>query len=297
MVANYGIHAIRIQIPREVEDDIIAALEHPGRVRYLGLNLTGMQLERMIPVMQDPFPVLTSLDIYLRDKYSLVLPSDFLGGCAPCLQEITFDDFPFPALPTLLSSTTDLVTLHLHNIPRDGYISPEVMVASLVMLPRLKDLIIHFEFFCTHRNLTHPLPPPTTRAILPALTSFEFQGTGEYLEALVSPIDGSQLSRIFIEYLNDSVDLPVAEFSKFFDRSASPGIVPTLAEVRFDRFTATFDMYRHTNRLCSDSYYPSSHLSCRDTRIHWQLPRMARVFGQFSAILSTIVHLKLDVPL
>ena len=296
IAVDYGYHWISIQVAHDDEDNIIAALEHPDRVRYLGLDLTGMQLEKMIPVMQDSFPVLISLDIYLNDGYSLVLPADYLGGSAPCLQEIKFSNFPYPALPTLLLSTTDLVTLHLYDIPPDGYISSEVMVASLVMLPRLKDLIIHFEFFFTQRDPTLPLPPPTTRAILPALTSFKFQGTGEYLEALVAPIDGPQLNWIHIEYLNDSVDLPVAEFSKFFDRSSIPGTVPTLAEVRFDRLTVTFDMYRNANHLRSDYHHPISHLACGDTRIHWQVPKMARMFSQFSAILSTITHLKLFAP-
>lgn len=51
----------------------------------------------------------------------LQLTASFLGGSAPPrLRELWI---PFPGLPNLLSSATDLVALHLLNIPHFGYIS------------------------------------------------------------------------------------------------------------------------------------------------------------------------------
>ncbi len=64
--------------------------------------------------MQEPFPVLTVLQLMSMDQIHRnppALPDEFLGGSAPCLQEIELDGIPFPALPTLLSLANDLVIL------------------------------------------------------------------------------------------------------------------------------------------------------------------------------------------
>ena len=272
---------------------IIAALEHPDRVRYLGLDLTCFQLEKMVMVMQAPFPVLTSLLISCHTTgYKPALPDDFLGGSAPCLQEVHFTGIPFPALPTLLLSASDLVTLILYDIPSNGYFSPEAMIAALAGLPMLQNLIINFKFANTQLDPTH-LPPPTTRVVLPALTSFDFQGTNEYLEVLVTRIVGAQLSRIWIAYLDHSLDFPVAQFSKFFHRSVSPDISPfTLARFYFCFDSLTFSMFRHGSNHLS----PDFSLACVCEHVTWrQVSQMAQAISQFSSISSTVVHLNLDV--
>lgn len=123
------------------EDNLIPALEHPDRVSFVLLAGTGSQLAKMATVMQEPFPVLKHLQIVLRrgDGDVPVLPAKFLGGSAPSLQAIVLRGVSFPALPTLLLSTRDLVNLHLHC--QTGYISPGAMVAGLAALPRLRTFI------------------------------------------------------------------------------------------------------------------------------------------------------------
>jgi hypothetical protein len=239
--------------------------------------------------MQVPFPILTHLDIYSRGGYVPVLPTEFLGGSAPCLQNIPLDGIPFPTLPTLLLSAGDLVTLELRGIPPTGDISSEAMFASLAVLPRLENLIIKFEMAFNQPNRTHP--PPITRPFLPALTSFEFQGASEYLEDLVAPIDVPQLNRIWIDFLDYPVDFQIPQLSKFFERSVGPPFA--LAAVRFSFGTVTFDMYRHTNY--PDWGLASAHFSCEGS--DWQVSLIAQVLSNFSAMLSTVVHLKLDVLL
>ena len=285
------------RIASKNEDNIIAALEHPDRVRYLGLEIPRFQLKKMVTVMQDPFPVLASLVIILRDGYTGYtpsLPADFLGGSAPCLQKIHFMAIPFPSLPTLLLSASDLITLDLHEIPSNGYFSPEAMIAALAGLPMLQDLILNFKSANTQPDLTHP-PSPITRVFLPALIRFHFRGASDYLEVLVAPIDGPRLIEINIHYLNHSVDYSVVQLSKFFDRSASLDIIPfTVAEVKFYFDTIAFNMH-HANRLRGNFNPGSTHLSCRG--IASRIPHLAQFLSQFSTILSTVVHLKLDVLL
>jgi hypothetical protein len=73
------------------------------------------------------------------------LPDGFLGGSAPNLQSLELNFIPFPALPKLLLTATQLANLSIQNIPHSGYISPEVMVTSLAVLVNLKSLVIGFE--------------------------------------------------------------------------------------------------------------------------------------------------------
>ncbi|KAH9172871.1 hypothetical protein EDB89DRAFT_2242611 [Lactarius sanguifluus] len=202
------------------EDNVIAALEQPGRVCSLRLVVTGSQLGKMATVMQEPFPVLTDLDIWSKDGNVPALPAEFFGGSAPRLQAILLHGVPIPSLPTLLMSAGDLVKLDLRNIPPTGYIAPEAMVVGLTALPRLKLFIIEFQSATPRPDQIHP--PPVTRAVLPALIYFEFKGASEYLEDLAGRIDSPQLSQISTFYLDPPNNFQVAQFCKFVDRSIGP---------------------------------------------------------------------------
>ena len=130
------------QITPNGEDHILAALRQIDRVCEVRLTVTASQLEKMAKVMLEPFPVLTHLFISSSDRSAPLyrdvpaLPAGFLGGSAPCLQMI-IRGISYPKLLTLLLSTSDLVKLNLSDVPPDGYISPEAMVASLAALPKL----------------------------------------------------------------------------------------------------------------------------------------------------------------
>jgi hypothetical protein len=272
------------------EDDVVAILEHPDRVCDLRLSVLDSQLEKIAMAMQKPFPALSRLHIFSRDGDGLVLPTEFLGRSAPLLQDIILSGIPYPSSPALLLSATDLVTLSLRDIPPTGYISPEEMVACLAMLTRLKTLHIEFRSATPRPD---PIPQPfATRAVLPALTEFEFQGASEYLEDLVSRIDGPQLNWIHTVYLNQVVDFQVTQLSNFVYRSVGPRL--TLfkhAGVTFIRDSVSFDLYPQTYHPSSDWALVRTAISCNG--IDWQVSHMAQVLSQFSAILSNVVLLQL----
>ena len=139
---------IRLHYPKPLkhkdEDNAIAALEHRDRIETVELWATRSQLEKIAAVMQKPFPVLTRLRMRSTADTPPLLTAEFLGGFAPHLQEIILDYIPFPALPTLLLSTSDLVTLNLSDIPILGYISPRRIAACLAALPRLEVFAITY---------------------------------------------------------------------------------------------------------------------------------------------------------
>ena len=124
-------------------DNIIAALHHSDRVCEINIfHLTDSLLERLATVMQEQFPVLEYLDLrYFGFYYGMrlpVLPETFLGGFTPRLKSLHPSDIPFPALPKLVLSARDLVSLSLFRVSHPGYISPEAVATCMSALTKLK---------------------------------------------------------------------------------------------------------------------------------------------------------------
>ena len=178
-------------------ENITSALQHRDRVSKISIGYPSSSLlESLLPILQEPFPGLTSFSLLLygRMASSTRIPDSLLGGSAPHLRYLSLETVSFPALPALLSSATNLVTLSLQNVPHPGYISPEAMITSLSLLTRLESLKIRFQFSksCPARESQHsPLP---TRVDLPVLTRLEFRGVSEYLEVLVARIHAPLLN-------------------------------------------------------------------------------------------------------
>jgi len=124
---------------------------------------------------------------------------------------------------------------------------------------------------------------PITWAVLPSLTNFEFRGVNEYLEDLVARIDTPRLNSIKITYLTD---LQVTQLSHFFDRSVGP----------FKHATILFDVPHFSLKMSRPTGWDWHHpvttvISCLG--IGLRVSNMARVPSKFSAMLSTVVDLKL----
>jgi F-box-like len=152
--------------------NIIAALKHTDRVRGINLHrVPNLVWEKILEVMQQPFPALKYL--HLSSSFNLVpfLPDSFLGGSAPHLQSLQLGGVDFSGLPNLLSSAVGLVTLSLCDI----YLFHPL----------------------EHQSLHNP-PPPPTRIIFPALTHFELKGVCDYLKDLLALADAPILDDLSI---------------------------------------------------------------------------------------------------
>jgi hypothetical protein len=158
--------------PEESMDVLIAALERRDRIREIQVEISDPPdgpCEQIITAMGEPFPALRSLSFKsVRKRVHL---DTLLNGSAPCLQHLALRAISFPSLPQLLSSTSDLTSLHLFNIRNSGYIPPETMATSLSALPKLKSLIIDFEFGIATPHPERRNRAPLTWFVLPALTS------------------------------------------------------------------------------------------------------------------------------
>ena len=285
--------AIDYCFPREFirpeDEDVIAALEHPDRVCYVRLYGHPSPLEEVATIMQKSFPVLESLALHaVSSDGNASLSADFLGGSAPSLREISLQFISFPALPTLLSSTSDLVTLTLCRIPTTGYMSPEAMATCLAALPRLKTFFLQFDSATSLPSQINP--PPTMRSILPALTDFNFHGSSQYLEDLLVRIDSPQLSQIAIFYQDQVDDPQVVQLSKFIDHSEGPKpVLSRHARLTIFSDRVSFCLYSHPT---SESGFTRT--VTLNEGIGWQRNRVVQILGQISSA-SNIVHLKIEL--
>jgi hypothetical protein len=193
-------------------DNTIAALGHNDRICQLGLgDISSSQFEKLLTIMQQPFPELTYLKLWSHDEEVPAIPASFLGGSAPRLRTFDLEGIPFPGLPKLLLSATHLVRLELYRVCHSGYIAPDAMVAALSVLTRLETLVIRFKSpYYSHRGRNSPdwksrRPPPPTRTLLPVLTMLDFVGVDEYLEDIVSRIDVPQLNNLDITFFHQLI--------------------------------------------------------------------------------------------
>ena len=149
--------------------DFNAAIVHHDRVCEIDFSVSSLELQRLAPALQKPFPALIHLS--LASGYPTpVLPDGFLGGSAPCLQSLEMKNISFPALPSFILSATDLVSLTLLEILDSGHISPEVLVTHLAMLSHLESLHINFKSPPSRPDRASRRPEPPTRSVFLALT-------------------------------------------------------------------------------------------------------------------------------
>ncbi|KAI9437231.1 hypothetical protein H4582DRAFT_1958750 [Lactarius indigo] len=275
------------------KDNLFAALEHRDRISRVDLCLTRSQLGEVATAMQVPFPALTHLGLRWEDEPPTI-PSGFLGGFAPRLQHLDLEGVLIPSLPTLLSSTGDLVKLSLDDITQDAYISPEAMAAGLAALPRLKHLFIGLRSGTSHPDQMRP--PPAKRVLVPSLDFFEFHGTSGYLEDLVARMVCPQLDQFCIKYSNRLLDFHAVQLFKFFDCSEDPNLTPIRqADVSFSRDFVTFRIYpcpeNRPNRRPNPSHV-YAWIHCQG--VERQVSHVAQVFSQRSTMLSRVLHFKLS---
>jgi hypothetical protein len=263
------------------QDNIIAALEHPDRVRSIDLDdVPDSGGEALAAAMQVPFPELTFMWLWSDDGSTSVLPDSFLGGSAPRLHSLSLGNTSFPALPNLLLSCSDLGFLALWDLPHSGYISPEAMVACLSSLNRLKSLALGFE--SPQPRPDRPISPPQTRVVLPALTKLTFQGMTDYSEDLLARIDTPVLNNFSMSFFLD----PVFNFPhlKHFIGHATCLKPPKAASVLFDPCLIRVTLEQR----------PVSVLEITCDRIDWQVDSMALVCSQLSHFCSSIEQLNFN---
>ena len=254
----------------ESEDNIIALLERSDRVCEIYLDIEGLDLDKLSATMQVPFPELTHLMLWSSDETGSAFPDSFLGGSAPRLEILWLDRIPFPGLPKLLLSATNLVSLQLRDIPHSGYFSPEAMATALSTFTRLERLLLRFQSPQSRPDPDHQHPPPPTRSVLPNLRYFWFKGVSEYLEVVVAHIDAPLLKFLHTVLFNDIVfDTP--QLTQFISRT------PTMKALENAR--VTFDGSATAVKLSSLTSGKHETLEVRIpcSELDWQVSSMEQI--------------------
>ena len=268
-----SIYSYHQKLDDEGRDNIIAALDHHGRV--IQINIGGAILETFFAVTRKPFPVLTDLGLTSYDETAPVLHEDFLGGSMPCLQRFSLCKIGFPTFPKLALSCSSLSHLFLSQIPIAGYISPEAMATCLATFPSLRDLSIGFESPRSRPDRIG-LPPPT-RAVLPSLTRFRFKGVSEYLEDLVARIDTPNLFGLEIRFFMDLM-FNIPQLHKFIVRAKGTKSLNS-AQITFSSSDIEITVGHDVHLV----------IICREP--DWQASSMAQVCSQLSPLLSHVEQL------
>ena len=184
----------------------------------------------------------SALQLEYRSGPAPVFPDGFLGRSASSLRYLELDGIAFPGLPKLLLSATHLVSLHLLRLPYSGYISLRSMVTCLSASTSLKIFALgfdsdHDEFSDQELGNESPdqecrRPPPPVRSVLPALTHFEFNGVGEYLENLVAHIDTPRLFHLSMTFFT-LIDFDTPHLAQFITRTPISR-APEISRIAFD---------------------------------------------------------------
>ena len=265
-------------------DNVVVALERRDRVDKIRLSgVNGSSFEKVLAAMQEPFPELTYLHLESYGESVPIVPDSFLGRSAPRLRFLLLVDIPFPDLPKLLLSATNLVGLRLYNIPHSGYISPDAVVTALSTLTSLHSLQLIFRSPRSHPDQASRLPPPLTRTVLPALTAIWFKGVCEYLDDLVARIDAPQLNILRMTFFNDIVfDAP--QFIRFISRT------PTLKAAENAHV-----VFGHRRAMINSSSRYEVGISCRE--LDWQVSSLERLCASHFPPLPTFEDLYIYQPL
>jgi hypothetical protein len=262
------------------ENNIVAALEQNDRVCQIRLKyLQNSHWEKVFTVMREPFSALTSMELHSSGEEPSTISDSFLGRSAPRLQFLQLCGIPFPGLPKLLLSATHLVTLHLWDVSRSGYIPPEAMVTALSALTTLKEFQLQFQSRRSCPDRGHRHPPLLTRSVLPALKHLIFRGVTEYLEDFVARIDAPLLDRLEITFFRQLI-FHTPQFAQFIGRT------PNL--MAYDEAHVVFTNYKAELTLAR---YRGLKLEIYCNQSDWQLSMLAQVCTSSVPLIPSLEHL------
>ena len=278
LVVRYSASLKSKHMPRHV----LVALRRPDRLCEIVLDVISSMTGLMVETIQKQCKILERIRITVQDTTGspLLVHGAFLGGSAPHLRQIKLDGiaFPFPEIRKVLLSTSNLVELHLSDIPNDVYFSPDDLVTGLSTLVLLKRLMVGFLSPASSPPPSMTLPPPR-RTTLPSLTFLDFRGASEYLEEFVARIDLPALCVVSVKLFNQIFfEIPqLCQFIRHLNALGSPNWVDITHAAEFVS-VSFWDK--------DDSHWCHFRTSCR--RLDWQLSFITQISSELSPLLSGI---------
>ena len=285
LTIDYG-HRAR-EITAEDEEGIILALQHRDRVRHISLLIPIPNLQKVLPTMDDEFPMLDFLFIgrLINHNMGFVLPKTFQ---APHLRHLILVNFAIPIRSPLLTPAVGLVTLSLGLIHPSAYFPPNDLLQRLSLMPQLEVLRIGFLSPVPNREVEMQLldTPTTTHITLPNLRSFSFRGVSEYLEALLPRMTTPLLVKLHIIFFNQ-LTFSFTHLLQFI--STRENLRFRSAGFRFTPQALTMRVYRNSPaRTCALRVdVPCTHLD-------WQVASAAKIYDALRTAFSAVNRITLS---
>ena len=175
--------------------------------------------------------------------------------------------------------------IQLHEIPSDGYFSPDAFANAFSGMTLLQSLSLYFLSFSPRQNYVGFPPHPGERFVLPALMCLKSRGTSKYLDSFVARIDAHRLGDIDITFFSQ----PTMDASQL-------GRLIELTEMQTSLSQA--DVQTSTHAI-SISFANSSNatplrlqISCK--QLDWQLSSMTQICNRFSSFLFRVKNLGIN---
>ena len=294
IVMRYGVFPGPNPLAAGDVEGIVAALQQPSRLRIIQLTVTMPLLEKLATTKYEPkqvtatqqerFPELEHLELTTQTEAEPILHDQFLGGAAPRLHTLRTTRIALPALPQLLLSATNLVSIQLEAIPSTGYIPPEYLIFTLAPMSRLQMLHVHFLSPTSHSDLKESPYSPPEPADLRFLKHFEFHGDIEYLEQLSDGIN-APAKYIYITYFND-LEFTIPKLVEFLGRAKTPSFrVEATVHYSGTDVSITFSQQETPCRL-------AFRIPCR--RFDWQMAAITDISNQLLPSITPSVQ-QLDI--
>jgi CHAT domain-containing protein len=288
---RYGVFPGPNPLAEDVEE-IVAALQQPGRLRTIQLTVTIPLLEKLAATKLDPklvtltqerFPELEHLELTTQTEAELILHEKILGGAAPRLHTLCATRITLPGLPQLLLSATNLVSLQLEAIPNTRSIPPEYLITTLAPMTRLQMLHVHILSAAPYYDPRRSPYSPPEPANLRFLKYFEFHGDIEYLEPLSEGII-APAKYIYITFKD--LDFSIPKFVEFLSRAETPSFrVEATVHYSSTNISITFSQQETPCRLVF-------RISC--LRFYWQMTAITDISNQLLPFIIPAVH-QLDI--
>ena len=275
------VHYSETVLAQEDEDNIVAALKHSDRVSSIDLTITSSLLKKLSAIKM-PFLELEELVLRSLASVQLALPSTLRWGTR--LRKLHSTRIAFSALPALLSASTGLVELLLHEIPKVGYFSPEALVNALSEMNQLEKLSLHFLSFPSRRNHLGLPPQSGERVVLPALTCLKYRGTSKYLDSLVARLDAPRLGDIDITFFGQPT-MDASQLGRFMERTETLTSLRK-AEIEFSELAISISFLQPDGPTQFELRISCEHLD-------WQLSSITQICEQLSPFTFRVEDLRL----
>ena len=275
-------------ITADEEEAAILALKKCGRVRRIRFKKPVMNLQKLIVVMGDEYPILEHLIIMrtIEDLSTILVFPETLQ--APHLRHLLLVGFSLPQRCRLLTTAVGLVTLYLAMIHPSTYFPPNTLLQWLSSMPQLETLAFGFAFPTTKRDLGRQLTrtPNMTSITLPNLHALRFQGVKTYLEAFVHQITAPHLKKVEVVFTSQ-LTFPTPRLLQFLN--SAENLMLKSAKIEFADENVDVEVYppEQVKMYALSITVASCHLD-------WQVSSAVQIFNSLSPVFSAVEHLTLE---